>query len=403
MVHDSQHAHSHQIEDNKNTEFSALEAQFFEYNQISDSFGSFGSYDLLQHQPNNEFGLSLDLMNLPPPAYHMSNGGDMDTSPLYTPMEAMSINPSMTMSSGAPQVVNPHSLQHAQGVPLPPSPTGSTSALHHHHQNMHQNMHHGYSQSQTMHSPMMTSPHMLASGTEFSAGALSSASSTGGSPISHRDGAPLPDAPSPSPSMSQKEPSHGRAGSNASDKNQMRYNPIKVTRGSPAAPSAASTTPGPRTRRRAGTTGSVKKEKEEMRAAAAAVAKEEDHDSDDDDLDYPAPSAGKSDKREEIRKQRIESEQRRRDELREGYRRLKEALPSSNQKSSKVALLDRAVNHIRYMEMTRTQLQVRLNAAEMEMARLRQVNEALMLGTAEQRAAAAAASAAVQAHVQPQY
>lgn len=139
-------------------------------------------------------------------------------------------------------------------------------------------------------------------------------------------------------------------------------------------------------------------------AAAAALAKDEDHDSDDDDLDYPAPNASnKSDKREEIRKQRIESEQRRRDELREGYRRLKEALPSSNQKSSKVALLDRAVNHVRYMEMTRTQLQVRLNAAEMEMARLRQVNEALMLGTAEQRAAAAAASAAVQAHVQPQY
>jgi hypothetical protein len=72
------------------------------------------------------------------------------------------------------------------------------------------------------------------------------------------------------------------------------------------------------------------------------------------------------------------------------------------------------------MEMTRQQLQARLNAAEMETQRLRQcvyslplidliadslarVNEALMLGTAEQRAAAAAASAAVQAQVQSSY
>lgn len=46
-------------------------------------------------------------------------------------------------------------------------------------------------------------------------------------------------------------------------------------------------------------------------------------------------------RRETIRKQRIESEQRRRDELRDGYARLKETLPASNQKSSKVSLLDR--------------------------------------------------------------
>lgn len=46
-------------------------------------------------------------------------------------------------------------------------------------------------------------------------------------------------------------------------------------------------------------------------------------------------------RREEVRRQRIESEQRRRDELRDGYRRLKDVLPVSNQKSSKVSLLDR--------------------------------------------------------------
>jgi Helix-loop-helix DNA-binding domain len=126
-------------------------------------------------------------------------------------------------------------------------------------------------------------------------------------------------------------------------------------------------------------------------------------------------------RREEIRRQRIESEQRRRDELRDGYRRLKDALPVSNQKSSKVSLLDRATTHIKYLEMTQQQLQTRLQQAENETARLRQyvylsrysdvaltlllrVNEALMLGTAEQRhAAAAAAVAAVQQQQQSSF
>jgi hypothetical protein len=42
-----------------------------------------------------------------------------------------------------------------------------------------------------------------------------------------------------------------------------------------------------------------------------------------------------------IRRQHIETEQRRRDELRNGYHRLKEALPESNQKGSKCSFLDR--------------------------------------------------------------
>lgn len=64
----------------------------------------------------------------------------------------------------------------------------------------------------------------------------------------------------------------------------------------------------------------------------------------DDDEDFnpmPSNAANNDMRREEIRRQRIESEQRRRDELRDGYRRLKDALPVSNQKSSKVSLLDR--------------------------------------------------------------
>jgi hypothetical protein len=211
------------------------------------------------------------------------------------------------------------------------------------------------------------SPQML-SASELSGdgGAHSSRRSSTGSPDSNRGGAPLP-------------PAHGRAPSSSGTNSTARYNPL----------SSSSTT-------------------RASRASTKKRSKQEDSDDDDDDADFQPSSsreagANSPDKREEIRKQRIESEQRRRDELREGYRRLKDALPASNQKSSKVSLLDRAVTHIRYMEMTRQNLQARLNAAEMETQRLRQVNEALMLGTAEQRAAAAAASAAVQAQVQSSY
>lgn len=65
--------------------------------------------------------------------------------------------------------------------------------------------------------------------------------------------------------------------------------------------------------------------------------------SDDDDnmgLGNPAESFANT-RKEETRRQRIEAEQRRRDELRDGYARLKEVLPVSNQKSSKVSLLER--------------------------------------------------------------
>jgi hypothetical protein len=72
--------------------------------------------------------------------------------------------------------------------------------------------------------------------------------------------------------------------------------------------------------------------------------KNENSDNDEDSADFqPANnnSGGSTDmRRETIRHQRIESEQRWRDELRDGYRRLKDALPVSNQKSSKVSLLD---------------------------------------------------------------
>jgi hypothetical protein len=120
-------------------------------------------------------------------------------------------------------------------------------------------------------------------------------------------------------------------------------------------------------------------------------------DSDEEDEEFhPTTLVGGSpdSRRETIRKQRIESEQRRRDELRDGYARLKETLPASNQKSSKVSLLDRATSHLRYLDTVREQLENRLKAAEAEVHRLRNVNEALMLNTTRHAMAPGAAPTA---------
>jgi hypothetical protein len=132
------------------------------------------------------------------------------------------------------------------------------------------------------------------------------------------------------------------------------------------------------------------------RASVRAVHKRRlsrsNDDSDEDDDEFqPAQNSGADSRRETIRKQRIESEQRRRDELRDGYARLKETLPASNQKSSKVSLLDRATSHLRYLDTVREQLENRLKSAEAEVHRLRSVNEALMLNAARQPMAATVA------------
>jgi len=86
----------------------------------------------------------------------------------------------------------------------------------------------------------------------------------------------------------------------------------------------------------------------------------------------PSHEAGPSRSREEIRRLQIELEQRGREELREGYRHLKDSPPVSNQKSSKVSLLDRATTHIKCLEMTQGQLSSRLQQAEAEIQGLRQ-------------------------------
>ncbi|WVQ96727.1 hypothetical protein IAU59_003834 [Kwoniella sp. CBS 9459] len=80
-----------------------------------------------------------------------------------------------------------------------------------------------------------------------------------------------------------------------------------------------------------------------------------------------------SSKREDVRKARIESEQRRRDELREGFRRLKDALPVTNQRASKVSLLDRAVAHIQSIESANRYLLAELEKSNTDCTKLREI------------------------------
>lgn len=73
----------------------------------------------------------------------------------------------------------------------------------------------------------------------------------------------------------------------------------------------------------------------------------------------------------EARRRHLAAEQRRRDNLCSGYRRLEDALPASHKKSSKFALIDRATTHIRQLQRSHALLQTRLEEIEAEMQRLR--------------------------------
>ncbi|THH30625.1 hypothetical protein EUX98_g3553 [Antrodiella citrinella] len=105
---------------------------------------------------------------------------------------------------------------------------------------------------------------------------------------------------------------------------------------------------------------------------------------DEDHMGHNIAESLANTRKEATRRQRIEAEQRRRDELRDGYARLKDVLPVSNQKSSKVSLLERATNHITSLEKTNRQLQTRLAALESEVVRLRQINEKISLSVGGQ-------------------
>jgi hypothetical protein len=120
---------------------------------------------------------------------------------------------------------------------------------------------------------------------------------------------------------------------------------------------------------------------------ATTTRKNTNEDSDIDEDDHPSSGGGggAETRRETVRRQRIESEQKRRDELRDGYTKLREALPAMSQKCSKVVLLDRASQHIKQLSAVKNNLENRLKASEDEVNRLRNVNETLMLSTANHR------------------
>jgi hypothetical protein len=106
-------------------------------------------------------------------------------------------------------------------------------------------------------------------------------------------------------------------------------------------------------------------------------------DSDDDDMNLLYTENLAQNRKEATRRQRIEAEQRRRDELRDGYAKLKDVLPVSNQKSSKVSLLDRATSHIVVLESENKALQDRIAGLEDEIRRLQAINEKLSGGSLE--------------------
>ncbi|KAF7307407.1 BHLH domain-containing protein [Mycena indigotica] len=118
----------------------------------------------------------------------------------------------------------------------------------------------------------------------------------------------------------------------------------------------------------------------QRRKPTRRASADDDSEDEDDDFQPAANLSGSPDtRRETIRRQRIESEQRRRDELRDGYARLKETLPATNQKSSKVSLLDRATSHIRNLDTSKTELEKRLQEAETQVKHLRHINEVLSM------------------------
>ncbi|OWZ57602.1 hypothetical protein C345_02899 [Cryptococcus neoformans A2-102-5] len=117
-----------------------------------------------------------------------------------------------------------------------------------------------------------------------------------------------------------------------------------------------------------------------IRTRGKNVKEEEVGDDDDDDSSKGLGLTNEnedrvpvSNKREDVRRARIESEQRRRDELREGFKRLKDALPITNQRSSKSSLLDRSVAHIQAIEGANRYLLAQLEEQQKECAKLREI------------------------------
>lgn len=94
-----------------------------------------------------------------------------------------------------------------------------------------------------------------------------------------------------------------------------------------------------------------------------------------------------SNRKEHTRKLRIEAEQRRRDDLRDGYAKLRDVLPSKNLKGAKVAVLDRATSYIVQLETEIAAMKQRVDSMEDECGRLRHLNEMISMGLSTARIA----------------
>ncbi|KAF9061245.1 hypothetical protein BDP27DRAFT_366083 [Rhodocollybia butyracea] len=105
---------------------------------------------------------------------------------------------------------------------------------------------------------------------------------------------------------------------------------------------------------------------------AASMSPNSNDDSDEGEEEDYAQSPGSVDPilREAVRRERIEADQKRRDNLRDGFASLRSTLPPTNQKSSKTKVLVHAVKHIRRLEAKLETANNELNAY-----RLRDANE----------------------------
>ncbi|KAG8834352.1 hypothetical protein FRC17_009120, partial [Serendipita sp. 399] len=87
-------------------------------------------------------------------------------------------------------------------------------------------------------------------------------------------------------------------------------------------------------------------------------------------------------RKESTRRQRIQAEQRRRDELRDGYSKLRDVLPPSNSKSSKVSLIERARAHIIDLDAENASLKDKVDDLMKEVQRLQQLSDQMALSVA---------------------
>ncbi|KAF8921845.1 hypothetical protein CPB85DRAFT_3187 [Mucidula mucida] len=83
-------------------------------------------------------------------------------------------------------------------------------------------------------------------------------------------------------------------------------------------------------------------------------------------------------RRESVRQQRIESEQKRRDELRKHYDLLREVLPAQQVRLSKVAILAKATEYIRELSIEGRQTKNLVDSMSAELAKMRRVHDSLV-------------------------